>query len=185
MSTPVVTEIARLRELVRDGWQPEYLFFWGSTDRKQGTGKQCLSQWYPAPFTVDGVEYATAEHFMMASKARLFGDAAALSRILQATTPAQAKKIGREVQGFDDERWKARRFDLVVEGNVAKFGQRPELRRFLLATGDRVLVEASPRDTIWGIGLAESDPRASDPARWRGLNLLGFALMVARASLDR
>jgi ribA/ribD-fused uncharacterized protein len=75
------------------------------------------------------------------------------------------------------------RFEVVVAGNMAKFGQHAGLRQFLLGTGDRVLVEASPRDTIWGIGLAAGDERAAGPDRWRGLNLLGFALMEVRQRL--
>lgn len=89
------------------------------------------------------------------------------------------------MRGFDEARWLAHRFDLVVEGNFAKFTQHPDLLRFLLSTGDRVLVEASPVDAIWGIGLAANDPQSADPARWQGLNLLGFALMVVRDRLVR
>jgi ribA/ribD-fused uncharacterized protein len=87
------------------------------------------------------------------------------------------------VRGFDADRWDAARWEIVVRGNLAKFRQNPELGAFLANTGDRVLVEASPVDRIWGIGLAEDDARAQDPERWRGINLLGFALMEARARL--
>ncbi|MBW1596343.1 NADAR family protein [Streptomyces sp. JJ38] len=139
--------------------------------------------WWPSPFTVDGVEYATSEHWMMAGKARLFSDGASLAAILAARTPAEAKNLGRRVQGFDETRWAAARFELVVEGNLAKFAQDPALRAYLLGTANRVLVEASPRDRAWGIGLAASDERATDPARWRGHNLLGIALMETRTRL--
>lgn len=122
---------------------------------------------------------------MMAGKARLFGDEESVPGILAARTPAEAKKRGRLVRGFDDAAWTAARFELVVDGNVAKFGQDPALRDYLLGTRDRVLVEASPVDRVWGIGLAADDERAADPARWRGLNLLGFALMEARERLAR
>lgn len=177
-------DVESLREAVRRGLRPDYLFFWGHTAQDpRALGKECLSQWYPAAFTIDGVSYATAEHFMMAAKARLFGDAKAEASILRASSPGEAKKLGRQVAGFDEAAWKERRFDLVVQGNVAKFSQNEELRRFLLGTRERVLVEASPTDTIWGIGLAANDARAADPETWRGLNLLGFALMVARARL--
>ena len=121
----------------------------------------------------------------MAAKARLFGDHDAVPRIQAARTPAEAKSLGRLVRGFDEQAWAARRFDLVVEGNVAKFGQDAALRGFLLATAQRVLVEASPRDRIWGIGLGAANERATDPGQWRGLNLLGFALMEARDQLAR
>jgi ribA/ribD-fused uncharacterized protein len=146
-------------------------------------GASCLSQWWPSPFTVDGVAYATAEHWMMASKARLFGDTGAEREVLQASSPALAKKVGRLVRGFDDATWARERFSIVVEGSVHKFSAHEELRAFLLATGDRVLVEASPVDRVWGIGIAADDERAADPERWRGPNLLGFALMAARERL--
>ncbi len=166
------------------GGRVKYLAFWGHRPRADGQlGTGCLSQWWPSPFTVDGVRYATAEHWMIAGKARLFGDAEAEARAVAARGPAQAKAVGRLVGGFDDDVWRRERFALVVAGSAHKFGQDPALRDYLLGTGERVLVEASPRDRIWGIGLAADDPRAADPASWRGLNLLGFALMEARARL--
>ncbi|MER5637340.1 NADAR family protein [Kitasatospora sp. NPDC002227] len=173
-----------LTALVAAGAQPKYLHFWGHQPQRDGQiGSGSLSQWWPAEFTVDGVTYSSAEHWMMAGKARLFGDEQVLPRILSARTPAEAKKLGRLVAGFDDKRWEAARFELVVEGNIAKFGQDEALRTYLLGTSQRVLVEASPRDRLWGIGLVATDARAADPAQWRGLNLLGFALMEARSRL--
>jgi ribA/ribD-fused uncharacterized protein len=166
---------------VRTGARVKYLHFWGHRPRPDGQlGAGCLSQWWPSPFTVDGVRYATAEHWMMASKARLFGDAEAERMAVEARNPALAKKAGRLVRGFDGTTWERERFGIVVEGSVHKFAADPGLRAFLLGTGNRVLVEASPMDRIWGIGLAADDERAADPERWRGLNLLGFALMEAR-----
>ncbi len=166
------------------GEHVKYVRFWGHRPRADGEiGASCLSQWWPSPFTVDGVEYASAEHWMMAGKARLFGDPEAETRAVAAKSPAEAKKTGRLVRGFDDAVWERERYALVVTGSVHKFGQNPELGGFLLGTGERVLVEASPMDRIWGIGLAADDPRAEDPAAWRGLNLLGFALMDARTEL--
>ena len=120
---------------------------------------------------------------MMAAKALLFGDAETADRIRQAPHPEAAKALGREVRGFDEQLWVQRRFDLVVTGNLAKFGQHVELRDFLLTTGSRVLVEASPVDRIWGIGLAADHEHAASPEHWRGLNLLGFALMEVRHQL--
>ena len=171
-----------LIEWLRAGGKAEYLFFWGHRVSNQVT-KQCLSQWYPAPFVVDGSRYPTAEHFMMAGKARLFGDEEALEKILDASQPKRAKALGRSVRGFEEHSWTSARFELVVAGSVAKFSQNPALGAFLKNTGDRLLVEASPADKIWGIGLAEEHPDAREPERWRGLNLLGFALMEARARL--
>ncbi|WP_018544821.1 NADAR family protein [Streptomyces sp. LaPpAH-108] len=169
---------------VRAGARVKYLHFWGHRPRPDGSaGAGCLSQWWPAPFTVDGVEYATAEHWMMAAKARLFGDAEAERLVLASAHPAQAKEAGRLVRGFDEAIWARERAGIVVEGSVHKFAAHDELRAFLLGTGERVLVEASPVDRVWGIGLAADDERAGDPERWRGPNLLGFALMAARARL--
>lgn len=166
------------------GTRVKYLHFWGHRPRQDGqVGAGCLSQWWPSPFVVDGVSYATAEHWMMAGKARLFGDTAAERRALEAPNPALAKKAGRLVRDFDDSVWERERFAVVVEGSVHKFAAHPDLRAFLLGTGERVLVEASPMDRVWGIGLAADDERASDPERWRGPNLLGFALMAARERL--
>lgn len=173
-----------LIQALRSGEKVGYLHFWGHRPRPDGRiGPSCLSQWWPSPFTVDGVVYATAEHWMMAEKARLFGDREAERRILAAEHPAQAKKAGRLVRGFDEAVWREHRFGIVVEGSVHKFAAHDELRRFLLHTGDRVLVEASPVDRVWGIGLAATDDGAMDPERWRGPNLLGFALMEARRRL--
>ncbi|WP_078910976.1 NADAR family protein [Streptomyces sp. NRRL WC-3742] len=175
---------ADLAALMATGVQPKWVMFWGHTERKGGGTRQaCLSQWWPQPFTVDGVTYASAEHWMMAGKARMFDDHATAARILDARTPAEAKKLGRLVKDFDDETWVANRFELVVEGNIAKFQQDENLLSYLLSTNTRVLVEASPLDQIWGIGLAADDIRAQQPDEWRGLNLLGFALMEARARL--
>jgi ribA/ribD-fused uncharacterized protein len=182
----MVENVTELADRVRRGERFKYLWFWGHRPpRDGGVGKGCLSQWWPAPFRVDGVRYASAEHWMMAGKARLFGDAEAERRVLEAGSPGAAKVAGRRVRGFDEEVWRRERRGIVVEGNVHKFAQNTALREYLLGTSDRVLVEASPVDRIWGIGLAADDPRAQAPGRWRGLNLLGFALMTARERLRR
>lgn len=173
-----------LRSEVAAGATFDYLLFYGHTPRDDGeVGAECLSQWYGAGFEVAGVHYSTAEHFMMAGKARLFGDGEMLAEILAASGPADAKKLGRKVRDFDDRAWKEARFGIVVEASVAKFGQNPALGGFLLGTGDQVLVEAAPRDRIWGIGMGRNNPAARDPNAWRGQNLLGFALMEARTRL--
>ena len=158
--------------------------FWGHKPTSTGAvGAGCLSQWWPAEFTVDGVTYATAEHWMMAGKASLFGDDDGLAAALAAKSPGAAKPAARKVRGFDERRWAAARYDIVVAGTLAKFSQHADLARFLRATGRRVLVEASPFDRIWGIGMAATNPDASHPSAWRGLNLLGFALMEVRSQL--
>jgi hypothetical protein len=122
---------------------------------------------------------------MMAEKAVLFGDEETRAEVLRAPNPGAAKALGRKVRGFDEAAWARQRFSTVVRANEAKFAQNPELGRYLRQTGDRILVEASPVDRIWGIGLAADDEKVSDPNSWRGLNLLGFALMRVRESLGR
>ena len=167
------------------GLTAEFLFFWGHRPKKDGSlGQSCFSQWYPASFEVADSTYLTAEHFMMAEKARLFSDPETLAKILATDSPSVAKKLGREVNNYDDEAWKARRFDAVVEGNLAKFTQNEEMGSFLLATENSILVEASPYDRIWGIGLSRDHAHAAEPAKWRGQNLLGFALMEVRQQLQ-
>ncbi|MFE6921310.1 NADAR family protein [Nocardia sp. NPDC057663] len=179
-----VDTVEQLRQSIEQGASPKYLTFWGHTPRRDGTiGTSCLSQWWPAAFVVDGAEFTSAEHYMMWRKALLFDDARTAARVLEVKHPSEAKKLGRQIRDFDETVWERARFEIVVAGNVAKFGQDDALRTYLLGTGARVLVEASPVDRIWGIGLAADDPRAADPAQWRGLNLLGFALMRARSVL--
>lgn len=182
MNMPMTVE--QLQQACAAGDRFDYLYFWGHS-RAAGApvGKSCLSQWYPSAFTLDGIHYATAEHFMMAGKARLFDDAEALERILAARTPNEVKAIGRQIRGFDEARWRESRQAIVFEGNLGKFSQDLELARYLLDTAPRVLVEASPVDLVWRIGLAEGDSNVRTPATWRGLNLLGFALMQVRERL--
>lgn len=162
----------------------DFVFFWGHTDRQTaGAGKQCLSQWYIAPMTVDGVCYNCMEQYLMAEKARTFGDRETEALIMAEYNQLKIKKLGRKVAGYDDAVWSARRQQVSIRGNICKFAQNPRLKDFLLSTGDKILVEASPEDTVWGIGLDENSPAAIVPSRWRGRNLLGFALMEAREHL--
>lgn len=142
-----------------------------------------FGQWTPSPFEVEGVRYACAEQFMMAEKARLFGDEAIRSEILATEDPRRHKALGRKVRGFDSQLWQAERLGIVVRGNRAKFAQNPAMLTVLANTRGKRLVEASPYDRVWGIGLRADDPRARDPARWRGTNLLGQALEQVRDEL--
>ncbi len=173
-----------LQDFVNSGNKAKYLHFWGHRKGKQ-VSASCFSQWFGAPFEVDGKHFPTAEHYMMYQKAKLFGDTDAMSRILQAPDPGKAKAIGRQVANFNDNVWKAHCFDIVVAGNRAKFSQNPELREFLVNTGSKILVEASPVDKIWGIGLDAKHEHANNPNRWKGQNLLGFALMKVRDELRK
>ncbi len=158
--------------------------FYGHTPREDGRlSDACFSQWYRSDFEIAGVKYSTAEQYMMAEKARLFGDEEVLAKILKLVDPSPVKELGREVRGYDDAKWEARRFDAVTEGSLAKFSATPEMKAYLLSTGDEVLVEAAPRDLVWGIGFGRDNPLVREPAKWRGRNLLGFALMRARSQL--
>jgi len=185
MSDPLeARDVTTLCAAVAAGAAPPYLMFWGHTPSSTSpVGPWILSQWFEAPFEVEGRRYRTAEHWMMAGKARLFGDQEHHDAILDTDSPRRAKDLGRRVRGYDHETWVARRYGLVVTGNVHKFSTHPELGAYLQGTAEQVLVEASPADLVWGIGLAQDHADATDPARWRGTNLLGFALMEARARL--
>lgn len=162
------------------GERIKYLFFWGHAPKGQTVDKSCFSQWFQAPFEFNGEVFNTAEHWMMAQKAKLFADTEVYEMIMAATSPGEAKKLGRQVRNFDERVWNEQRSAIVVEGNCLKFRQNPELGTFLKQTGSRVLVEASPVDAIWGIGMAQDHRNIEKPWQWRGFNLLGFALMEVR-----
>nr|WP_199001091.1 NADAR family protein [Flavobacterium sp. ASV13] len=164
--------------------ESKFLFFWGHQPSNDGTiTKTCFSQWWLSSFKVNDVIYKTAEHWMMAKKAELFNDQEILEKIIKCNSPAEAKKLGRKVRNYDDKIWLVNRFEIVKQGNYHKFSQNPDLKTFLLSTNERVIVEASPVDPIWGIGMAEDHKDALNPEKWKGLNLLGFALMEVRDEL--
>ena len=163
----------------------DFIYFWKHDEEKDKITKACLSQWYPSTFIVDGVTYNCAEQYMMAEKARIFGYEEIRQQILAEYSQMAMKKLGRKVKNYDDAVWKSVRFDVVVKGNLAKFSQNEKLRNFLISTDDKVLVEASPKDEVWGIGLDEHSSEASSPWKWKGTNLLGFALMEVRDKLRK
>ena len=167
--------LSHLKKQAQDGVLPECYLFWGGF----------LSQWCASPFTVDGVRFPTAEHYMMAEKAKQFNNNAAYNEILSTPYPKSAKEIGRSLPSYDDSVWSSVRYQVVIAGNIAKFTQNESLKKNLLDTGDKILVEASPYDAIWGISLSEDNPAAANPLQWKGLNLLGFALMEVRKTLGR
>lgn len=157
----------------------DFLFFWGHTVKEEVT-KSCFSQWFPCKFEEDGIAYKTAEHYMMANKARLFNDDEILENILKSETPNEAKSLGRKVKNFDPQIWDHHKYEIVKQANILKFSQSQEFKKFLLSTNDKIIVEASPYDKIWGIGMLESDENINNPHLWNGENLLGFALMEVR-----
>jgi ribA/ribD-fused uncharacterized protein len=154
-----------------------FTLFFGADD--------ALSNWHPCRFSYHGVDFTSVEQFMMFSKAKLFGDENAAAEILAARHPKDQKAIGRGVKGFDVATWEGKRESIVYVGCREKFAQNPGLRSLLLATAPTELVEASPYDRIWGVGLGERDPLILDKANWRGTNLLGITLMKVRDTLSR
>jgi ribA/ribD-fused uncharacterized protein len=181
---PSPQNVDELRQRVAAGWRADYALFLAPDPERPGIlGNECLSQWYPSEMRLEGVRFPTAEHYMMWRKARLFGDRDVEQQLLADDSPAAAKQLGRRVRNFRSDLWDRHRFDVVLEGSIAKFEQNGQLRRYLLGTGECVLAEASPVDRIWGIGFEATDSRAKNPLQWRGLSLLGFALMQARDRL--
>ncbi|AWI04220.1 NADAR family protein [Clostridium drakei] len=173
--------IDNLKQDFQKGKRIKYLFFWGHQPSKDGSiTKTCLSQWWKANFVVDENSYCCMEQYMMAEKARLFKDNETLDEIMKSSHPKQMKTLGRKVKNFDEELWIKSRYSIIVKGNYAKFTQNENLKEFLIQTKDRVLVEASPYDRIWGIGMSKDDHNIENPLCWKGLNLLGFALMEVR-----
>jgi ribA/ribD-fused uncharacterized protein len=144
--------------------------------------KRCFSNWYPSEFVdSNAITFSNSEQYMMYHKAKLFGDNSKAEEILQTSDPSKAKKMGREVRNFDPDIWNKNARDIVYSGCLLKFSQNEEIKNFLLSTGDSVLVEASPYDQIWGIGI--SVKQATKGVQWRGTNWLGECLMRVRNTL--
>lgn len=173
-----------ITERVEAGENVKYVFFCGHTSKNGQISKACLSQWYNSPFEVNGIKYKTTEHWMMAYKAELFGDLEIRDKIIESNNPGEVKDLGRQIRGFDEIEWNKNKFYIVLCGNYHKFNQNPDLKEYLINTKERIIVEASPVDKVWGIGLAQNDPNAEMPSLWEGPNLLGFALMETRDLLQ-
>ena len=151
----------------------EYVFFWSGP----------FSQWTKSPFTINGIEFNTCEQWMMYRKAVMFNDTPVAQAILETTDPNVQKGLGRIIKPFDDEVWMNDAYDIVVEGNRAKFIQTPHLLAELEKTKGKTLVEASPYDRRWGIGMRDNEPGVNDPANWKGENLLGKAITQVRIEI--
>ena len=151
----------------------EYVFFWRSNSY--------FSNWYPSDFVVDGIKYWCTEQYMMAKKAELFGDREIYNLIMHCNSQRDIKALGRKISNFNESVWVKNRERIVFEGNYAKFTQNPMLKSYIVKQKNKILVEASPYDRIWGVGVDSSDIEfISNPYNWRGLNLLGFTLMKVR-----
>ena len=151
----------------------KFVFFWEGP----------FSNWSPSTFTLSNNTFANSEQAFMWLKAEFFKDEETASKILLTSEPDKVKALGRQVKNYDDKAWTDVRFTMMLHACYAKFAQNDSLTSLLLATGNRTLVEASPYDKIWGIGLAENEPGIEDAANWKGLNLLGEVLMDVRRKL--
>ena len=150
-----------------------HIYFWGSY----------LSQWYKSPFIESGINFNTAEQYMMFHKALLFGDTDIAEQILLEKQPSIQKELGKQVKNFDIDLWVKFREEIVIKGNLLKFQQNTSLFTLLVGTGNKIIVEASPVDRIWGVGLHYEDELILDEKNWKGLNLLGKCLMEVRSRL--
>jgi ribA/ribD-fused uncharacterized protein len=151
----------------------KYVFFWNGI----------YSQWHKAEMTIDGIEYNSCEQYMMHQKALVFGDTEIAEQIMEESNPREQKRFGRMIKNFDKAIWDKNCLAIVYKGNIAKFTQNPELKEQMLATEDRIFVEASPLDYIWGVGLDENAEGIDYPSNWLGLNLLGQALTLVKQEL--
>lgn len=153
----------------------DYLFFYET--------QSPLSQWYKCSFTENGITFQSSEQYMMYHKALLFEDRDIAAKILTTSNQRKQKELGRLVQHFKEDVWIKHRSKIVYNGNLLKFQQNPMLKEYLVSTSGKILVEASPTDCIWGIGLSADQPEAANVKYWRGLNLLGYALTRVRETI--
>ena len=152
-----------------------FTFFWRT--------ESPFSQWHPAEFNIDGIKFYCTEQYMMYKKAKFFNDEEIAQRILATKSPSEHKRLGRKVRNFNGDKWNNICKNIVYEGNYAKFTQNPNLKAKLIETNGTTLVEASPVDIIWGIGLSEEDPRRFNRINWRGKNWLGEILTQVRVDI--
>jgi ribA/ribD-fused uncharacterized protein len=151
----------------------KYVFFWGSE----------LSNWFECRFRYKGITFFNSEQAFMWEKAVYFGDMKVAEEILKTPSPSYCKALGKTVKNFDAAKWLPKGYEVMVAVNLAKFNQNSRLKHTLISTDNKIIVEASPYDTIWGIGLGSEDDRCLDESQWRGQNLLGKALMDVRKKL--
>lgn len=177
--------LEKLRKDFNSGKKIDFLFFYGHTNDKKEVTKSSLSQWYIKDFKENDLLFNCMEKYMMYNKALLFDDKDIANEILNNNQPKAIKELGRKVKNFNDELWDKMKYKIVFTGNYYKFSQNTDLRNFLLSTKNKVLVEASPYDKVWGIKMKYDDENIENPFCWKGKNLLGFALMEARDEIKR
>lgn len=169
--------VADVIKMYDSGSCPGFEFFYQT--------KNPFSNWHPAKFTEGNVEYWCSEQYMMAGKALFFGDVERYKLVMTAKEQPRIKSLGRSVTPYDDRKWSEVRASIVLKANLLKFSQNDKLKEILLGTGNKILVEASPYDDIWGIAMGEEEKGIENPHNWRGQNLLGFTLMATRALLRK
>lgn len=176
--------VQSIRQNYLSGKKSRFVFFWKPDISTDGSlTESCLGQWWKSDFELDGQKYICMEQFMMSSKAKLFGDEEINKEILRTSNPKTIKSLGRAVRNFDNDIWDRQKFTIVYYGNLLKFSQNKELKEYLLSTKNKILVEASPMDAIWGIKMSAENIDSNNPVKWRGQNLLGCALMQVRDEL--
>ena len=164
--------------------EEDFCFFWGHTPSKDGSiTETCLSQWWLCSFMENQIIFCCAEQYMMYKKALLFDDYEYAQKIISCKNPKKIKEYGRLVKNFDENKWDEEKYNIVLKGNILKFSQNGELYHYLVGTNSKILVEASPYDRVWGIGMRKNAEGVLVPDNWKGQNMLGFALMDTRERL--
>ncbi len=153
----------------------EYYFFYET--------KHPFSQWHKSEFKIDNLTFNSAEQYMMYGKSKLFNDNEVAEKIMNTKNVREQKYLGREVKNFDLEIWNQNALDIVYKGNKAKFEQNPECLNLLLSTKGKTIVEASPYDNVWGIGLPSDNEDSQNPLKWKGTNWLGIVLTELRQDI--
>ena len=163
----------------------DYVFFWQTDEGKGYSSKGCFSQWQTSNFIAEARRYFCAEQYMMGRKALAFDDLETFEKIMSANHPREIKSLGRKIKNFDQTEWDYVKYSIVLNGNFYKFTQNEKMLEVLLSTENKILVEASPFDEIWGVGLSEDDEKIKNPNYWKGQNMLGFALMEVRDEIKK
>lgn len=154
------------------------ILFW-----KPASANGWLSNWSKHPIQENGVYFKTVEHYIMYRKALLMKDSASATKILDTDMPYRVRQLGRKIVPYDEKTWASNREAIIFDAILLKVEAYPSLKVALVTSGNKTIVEASPYDKIWGVGLAASDPRILLPEYWEGTNLLGEAWMKVRAHL--
>jgi len=152
----------------------KYYFFW----------KHEFGQWTLRDIVdSNNINYNCCEQYMMAQKAKLFGDDKTYVLIINEPNPQKQQSLGRLISNFDQKIWDKNKEKIVYNANLLKFSQHNDLKKRLIATNQKFLVEASPYDLIWGVGLSANNDLILNEKNWRGKNLLGKILMKIRENI--